>query len=107
VQAQPAVQVSPPAGKGFRLPCESVWEYAAQVGQSTARYRYPWGDDLSYSQICNFANGMDATSKAQVPGVTWTAASCSDSHAYTAPASSFKANAYGLHDSCYGAACCY
>ena len=46
---------------------------------------------------------VNATSKAQVPGVTWTAASCSDSHAYTAPAGSFKANAYGLHDSCYGA----
>jgi len=46
---------------------------------------------------------VNATSKAQVPGVTWTAASCSDSHAYTAPAGSFKANAYGLHDNCYGA----
>jgi formylglycine-generating enzyme required for sulfatase activity len=41
---------------------------------------------------------MDTTGKAQVPGVTWTAASCSDGHAYTAPAGSLKANAFGLHD---------
>ena len=44
------------------------------------------------------ANGMDATGKAQVPGVPWTAASCSDGHAFTAPAGSFKANTFGVHD---------
>lgn len=41
---------------------------------------------------------MDATGKSQVPGVTWEVHKCTDGHAYTAPAGSFKANAFGLYD---------
>ena len=83
-------------GKAFRLPSEAEWEYAARAGQGAKRF--PWGDDQNYSQICSFANSMDATGKAKVPGVTWTAASCSDGYAYTAPSGSFKPNAFGLYD---------
>ena len=64
-------------GKAYRLLSESEWEYAARAGAETA---YSWGDEIGVNRAnCNGC------------GSQWDNRS-------TAPAGSFGANAWGLHD---------
>ena len=72
-----AMWLSRKTGKRYRLPSESEWEYAARAGTATA---YSWGAHIGF----NLANCDGCGSR-------WDGVR-------TAPAGSFAANPWGLHD---------
>jgi len=80
--------LSEKTGQSYRLPSESEWEYFARAGEESD---WPGGDA---SKVCEFGNIAGAET-----GFRWQHKQCGDKLSLgTAPAGSYRPNAFGVYD---------
>lgn len=85
--------LSEQTGQPYRLPSEAEFEYALRAGSQA---RFPWGGQPPGQVLENLTGAHDTSPSGRTWGNAF--AGYRDGHWGPAPAGSFPANGYGLHD---------